>query len=113
MFHEYLSKLSRDERQALQTVIDRVRTVAPRATEGRSYGVPAFLYDGKPLLGFAATKAHLSLYPFSPQVLEDVKAQLDGFGLSKGAVRFTADRPVPGEVLTEMIGRRLTEIDGQ
>ncbi len=113
VFDEYLSGLSDEERQALQAVIDAVSAAAPQATEGRSYGVPAFRYKGKPLLGFAATKDHLSLYPFSPQVLEAVQAELDGYGLSKGSIRFTVDRPIPAQVLTEMVGRRMREIDGE
>jgi len=113
VFDEYLSGLSDEERQALQAVIDEVSAAAPQATEGRSYGVPAFLYKGKPLLGFAATKDHLSLYPFSPQVLEAVQAELDGYGLSKGSIRFTVDRPIPAQVLAEMVGRRMREIDGE
>ncbi|MDQ3431983.1 MAG: DUF1801 domain-containing protein [Actinomycetota bacterium] len=113
MFDEYLSGLPEDERQALAAIIDHVSAVAPEATEGRSYGVPAFRYKGKPLLGLAASKDHLSLYPFSPSVLEAVKAQLAGYGVSKGTVRFTADRPVPGHVLTELVRERMRQIDGE
>ncbi len=67
--------------------IDHVRKVAPETEEGRSYGVPAFRYHGKPLLGLAATKQHLTLYPFSPAVVDSVKDRLADFKLSKGAVR--------------------------
>ena len=71
-----------------------------------------FRYHGKPLLGFAAAKGHLSLYPFSPQVLEAVAPQLDGYKRSKGTLRFTADRPLPAQVVTEIVQRRMAEIDG-
>lgn len=112
MFDEDLSGLTADERDALKAVIDHVAAVAPDAVAGRSYGLPAFRYHGKPLLGFAAAKGHLSLYPFSPQVLEAVAPQLDGYELSKGTLRFTEDRPVPAQVVTEMVRRRMAEIDG-
>lgn len=65
MSEDYLNGLEEAERHALRRVIDHVAQVAPFATEGRSYGLPAFCFRDKPL-GFAATKQHLSLYPFSP-----------------------------------------------
>lgn len=39
--------------------------------------------------------------------------QLDGYRLSKGTVRFTVDRPVPADVVTEMVRRRLGELGGR
>lgn len=112
MFDEYLRDLDDDQRAALRTVIEHVAAIAPEATEGRSYGLPAFVQDGRPLLGFAATTGHLSLYPFSPAVIDGVRDRLTGYRLSKGTVRFTADRPVPDDVVTEMVRRRLDEISG-
>lgn len=50
---------------------------------GPQLRLPAFRYHGGPLLGFALNREHLSLYPFSPQVVETVAPQLDGYGLSK------------------------------
>ena len=41
--------------------------------------MPAFLYAGRPLLGLRAAKKHLSLFPFSPAVLEAVRDRLEGF----------------------------------
>lgn len=113
MFDDYLTGLEEAERHALRRVIDHVAQVAPLATEGRSYGLPAFRLRDKPLLGFAATKQHLSLYPFSPSALDSVKDRLPGFKLSKGTVRFTVDHPIPIEVVTEMLRARIAEIEGQ
>lgn len=113
MFDEFLSGVSNEQREALQQVIDHVAAAAPDATEGRSYGLPAFRYHGSPLLGFAASAKHLSLYPFSPRVVEAVTPSLEGYGTSKGTIRFTVDRPVPADVLTEMIRLRMDEIDGR
>lgn len=110
MFDDDLRDLDDEQRAALQAVIAHVATVAPDATEGRSYGLPAFLYDDRPLLGFAATRRHLSLYPFSPAVIDAVRDRLGGYALSKGTVRFTPDRPVPTDILTEMVQRRLGEL---
>jgi uncharacterized protein YdhG (YjbR/CyaY superfamily) len=57
--------------------------------------MPAFIYTGRPLLGFRAAQKHLSISPFSPAAIEACSDRLDGFDLAKGTIRFTPDRPVP------------------
>ena len=82
----------------------------PDADEASSYGMPAFKYRTKPLLGFLAAKDHLSLFPFSSHIVDEVRDQLEGFSLAKGTIRFTADRPVPDAVIRDIVRRRLAEI---
>ena len=72
--------------------------------------MPALKLDGKPLIGVAAAARHLSIFPFSPKVVDAVAPRLEGFSLSKGTVRFTPDHPVPDEVVEEMVRLRLAEI---
>jgi uncharacterized protein YdhG (YjbR/CyaY superfamily) len=67
---------------------------------------------GKPLLGFATGAHHLSLYPFSPAAIDAVRDRLPDHALSKGTIRFTADRPVPDDVLTAIVQARAAEIAG-
>ena len=107
---EYLDGLPPSERAVLQRVRDVVVRAAPEVEEGKSYGVPAFLYAGRPLLGFSAAKRHLSVFPFSPAAIEAVKNRLDGFDLSKGTIRFTPERPVPDDVLADLVRLRRQEI---
>jgi uncharacterized protein YdhG (YjbR/CyaY superfamily) len=87
-------------------VLERV----PDAEEGRSHGMPAFRYKRKPLLGFAARKDHLSLFPFSPHVVAAVTGRLAGYDLSKGMIRFPEAKPIPEDVIREILDLRLEEI---
>jgi uncharacterized protein YdhG (YjbR/CyaY superfamily) len=87
-----------------------VLSVAPDAEEGTSYGMPAWRIGGKPLLGLNAAKAHVGVYPFSPDVVAAVSERLDGFTLTKGGVQCTPDHPLPDDVLLEMVRLRLAEI---
>jgi uncharacterized protein YdhG (YjbR/CyaY superfamily) len=107
---DYLGGLPAAERTALERVRAVVRRVAPDAEEGASYGMPAFIYAGRPLLGFRAAKQHLSIFPFSPAAIEAVRDRLDGFDLSKGTIRFRPDRPLPDDVLADLIRARKNEI---
>lgn len=107
---EYLDSLPQEQREALAQVRAIVESVAADAEEGVSYGMPAYLYAGRPLLGFRAAKKHLSVFPFSPAAIEAVADRLEGFDLSKGTIRFSPDRPVPEDVLADLVRARKEEI---
>ncbi len=107
---DYLAGLPPAQKAALERVRALVGGLVPEAEEGRSYGVPAFIYAGRPLLGFSAAKNHLSIFPFSPAAIEAVEDRLDGFDLAKGTIRFSPDDPVPEDVLTDVIRARKREI---
>ncbi len=110
---DYLSRLYDDERAALEHVVSVAREVVPDAEEGKSYGMPALRHRGKPLIGFVAAKQHLSVFPFSPAVVEALRDRLDGFELSKGTIRFTVERPLPEDVLRDVVSLRQAEIEGR
>jgi uncharacterized protein YdhG (YjbR/CyaY superfamily) len=106
----YLAGLPQRQRVALERVRAVVTDVVPEAEEGVSYGMPAFIYEGRPLLGFKAAKKHLSVFPFSPAAIESVEDRLDRFELSKGTIRFTPENPVPEEALVDVVRARQREI---
>jgi uncharacterized protein YdhG (YjbR/CyaY superfamily) len=96
-------------------VFERIRRalleVAPEAEQGMSYGMAALKVEGRPLLGFRAAKQHLSIFPFSPEVVAAVSERLENFDLSKGTIRFTAEKPIPDEVVREIARLRVAEIE--
>ena len=109
---EYLDGLPPEDKDALERVRATVLEVVPGAEEGTSYGVPAYRHRGKPLLGFQATKRHLTLLPFSPAAIERVAARLDGFDRTKGSIRFSAGAPVPDDVVADLVRARAREVEG-
>ena len=108
--HDYLAGLSPGDKAALERVRAVVLGAAPEAEEGRSYGMPAFIYAGRPLLGLRAAKKHLSIFPFSPAAIDAVRDRLGDFDVAKGTIRFSADTPVPDDVLTDLVRARKQEI---
>ncbi len=109
---DYLAEVPEHQRPALQRVVDVARRIVPDAEEGLSYGMPALRYRDKPLIGVVAAAKHLSVFPFSPVVVEAVAPDLEGFSLSKGTIRFTAEQPVPDAVVERIVTLRLAEIEG-
>lgn len=52
---EALDRIDGPDRSCLQHVVEIARSLAPDATEGMSYGMPALKLDGKPLVADVAT----------------------------------------------------------
>jgi len=109
----YLSEFPTEFRNALQTLRAIIRTAAPEAEEGFSYGVPAFLVKGKPLVCYAAFKNHCGFYPMSPAVLKTFSAELAGYETAKGTIRFHPDKPVTAALVKRIVKARIAEIQGK
>ncbi len=109
----YLEALSEPKRSTLGQLRRSILRLVPDAEEGLAYGVPAFRSGGKLVAGFSAAKRHLTYLPHSGTVLGELDpAQLHGLGVSKGALRFPIDAPLPDELVAELIAARRRELDG-
>ena len=109
---DYLDGLDVSTRAAFEHIRNLVMDLVPEAEQGMSYGIATLKYKQKPLLGFLAATHHLSIFPFSPKVVDAVRERLTAFELSKGAIRFTIATPLPDEVVRDIVGRRTEEIVG-
>jgi len=107
IFNEYLKDLPTPERRGLERIILLVRKYVEDAEEGWSYGLPAFKWRGRPLIGFSSNKYGLNIYPFDPRVITAIKSELDGFEVGKGVIRFTSAHPLPDEVVILIVDLRL------
>ena len=106
---DYLAGLAPGQREALQRVVDVATRVAPDAeegTKGRHAGparrrTPAHRVRPRPSTCRSSRSARPS---------EAVAADLEGFSLSKGTIRFTVDRPIPDDVLERVVRLRRAEL---
>lgn len=101
----YLAAVPEPARSALQTLRARIHAAAPKAMEGFGYGLPGFYQDG-PLFYYGAAKEHCALYGTIPPGFDDALA---GFARSKGALRFTPDRPLPAALVKRLVKAKLAE----
>ena len=107
----YLGELEPEVATVFAAIVARAGELVPECSEGRTYGMPGLIYRGRPLLSIRQTAVHLGYYPFSPAVVDSVAAELDGFSLSKGTVRFSVEQPLPPGVVDQMILARRDEVD--
>jgi uncharacterized protein YdhG (YjbR/CyaY superfamily) len=104
---EYLKSVPKEMRATLEKLRKTIKSVAPKADEGISWGMPMYKQDGI-LVGFAAFKDHCSLFP-GPAVIEAHKDALKKFSLSKGTIRFTTEEPLPPSLVKKLVKARIAE----
>lgn len=112
-FDEYLASLCAKEQATLQTIRKTIHKIVPNAVEGISYGMQAFLLDGKPFAALAASAQHCSYFPMSGSIVSALTKELKSYDTSKGTVRFAADKPLPTTLIRKLVKARLAEIARQ
>ncbi len=99
----YLAAVPEPARSTLEKIRTAIRAAAPKeATEGLSYGMPAFRYKG-PIAGYAAFKNHCSYFPMGGGWVEKFEKELAGYETSKGGIRFPVDKPLPAALVRKLV----------
>lgn len=104
----YLEALSREDRDALRNLREKLRKLLPEATERIGYGIP-IMRRNRDLVGFASQKHHLSFYVMNPELVKKLNPELRPWKSSGGTIHFSPDKPLPEELLEKIIRLRLEE----
>jgi uncharacterized protein YdhG (YjbR/CyaY superfamily) len=110
---EYLAGLPREKRATLEQLRDLILSVAPKAEESFSYGIPELKLDGERFLWYAAWKHHYSLYPVTGATQRAYAAEISGYETAKGTIRFPASAPLPIGLLKKLVKSRVAEVRAQ
>lgn len=106
---KYLRGIEEPKRSTLEALRRTILEIVPDAEQVISYKVPAFRVEGRIVAGFAAFKDHLSYLPFSGSVLPERASELDGYTMTKSALHFPVDRPLPKTLVRKLIEARRSE----
>ena len=106
---EYLDAVPEPARTTLNKVRAIIKSVVPKeATEGLSYGMPAFKYKG-PLFAYAAFKEHCSLFPMSAALIDEMADELTAYRTSKGTLQFPMNKPPSAALIQKMVKARIAQ----
>jgi uncharacterized protein YdhG (YjbR/CyaY superfamily) len=112
---DYLASLPYEAREVLQGIREAIRAAALAAEETISYRIPLYKLGGRHLIGFGASKRHLSLYVTDSRVLERFEQELgdlDSAG-TKTTIRFTVEKPVSRSLVTRIVKSRIDELESR
>ena len=107
---EYLIKIETTQKNELEKIRAVIHATVPEVEETIDYGMPAFKYKGKYLIGFYVYKNHMSLFPTS-EPINSLKSKLGNFKLSKGTIQFSMDNTIPESIIRKLLLYRLDNID--
>ncbi|MED3910518.1 hypothetical protein FQP34_05125 [Peribacillus simplex] len=104
---EYIIQFPGEVQEKLKTLREVIKDAAPDAEEKISYQMPTFVLFGN-LVHFAAYKKHIGFYP-TPSAISAFESALSEYKCSKGAVQFPLNKPIPYELITEIVIFRVEE----
>jgi|HubBroStandDraft_5_1064220.scaffolds.fasta_scaffold1197850_1 uncharacterized protein YdhG (YjbR/CyaY superfamily) len=105
----YLANVPEPARSTLEKIRATIRSAVPaEATEGLSYGMPAFRYRGA-LVAYAAFKNHCSFFPMQASLIDEMKEELKGYRTAKGTLQFSLDKPLPAALVKKLVKARVAE----
>jgi uncharacterized protein YdhG (YjbR/CyaY superfamily) len=105
----YIESFPKDVQKILRLVSKSISDAVPEAEEVISYNMPAFKYNGW-IFYYSAYSNHYSLScppPFT--VFENFKKELSVYEVSKSAIKFPLDKPVPVKLIGDMAKFRARE----
>ncbi|GLS02199.1 hypothetical protein GCM10007859_22210 [Brevundimonas denitrificans] len=104
---DYLATRSDEERAVLLRMQDAILSAVPEAEPAISYQLPAYKADGWIFYISAFTRHYTLSCP--PPFFEGFREELAPYVVSKSAVRFPKDRPVPYSLISKMAKVRARE----
>jgi uncharacterized protein YdhG (YjbR/CyaY superfamily) len=115
--NDYLKNLSPSQLSEYNRIAKIVEKLVPNCEIAITYNIPTWEYKGHYVLYFAAYKTHMSVYPASVELLDELKDKIGNFKITAGTkkaagtIQFSSDNPVPEIVIREIVLRRTKEID--
>ena len=104
---EYILKFPPEIQEILKVLRKVIKESAPDAEEKISYQMPTFALHGN-LVHFAACKNHIGFYP-TPSGIDAFKYELSEYKGSKGSIQFPIEKPLPYELISNIVKFRVAE----
>jgi len=96
---EYIDAQDPQVQARLRELRTTIRAAVPEAREDIRYGMPTYSLGGR-RVHFGAAKRHCALYGGATELVAD---KLHGLKTLKGTVQFPLDRPVPEDLVRQLV----------
>ena len=105
---EYIASFPDEVQKILEELRATIKATAPNTKEKISYQIPTFELNGRNLIHFAAWKKHIGMYPI-PAGSEAFEKALAHYMDGKGTLKFPLDKPLPLELIREIVQFRVAD----
>ena len=103
---DYLAHVQPRERAELERIRAIAHDMLPGCEEIMSYSMPTIRYKGRSMLGFAAHKQHIGIYPYSGSVISRIP-ELKRYETTKSAIHEQLDDLLPQSLIEQILTVRL------
>ncbi|MFN0188424.1 MAG: iron chaperone [Bacteroidia bacterium] len=108
---DYLLDFPSSTQMHLNEIRKTIAKAAPKATEGISYNMPSYKFNGKPVVYYAGYKNHIGLYA-TPSGHAEFSKELSKYKHGKGSVQFPLDEKMPLALISKIVKFRIEILKG-
>lgn len=108
---KHLKKFGPDQRKILTDLCGHIASKLPTAEQVIKYGIPTFLIEGVPVIGFDGYKAHNSIFPYSGSFNSRLKKELEKYVQTKGSIHFDGEKSIPKPLVNKILAERIKQIN--
>jgi uncharacterized protein YdhG (YjbR/CyaY superfamily) len=106
---QYFAQLDPQKKKTAESIFAAITEKYPKLELVIAWNHPMLRIDGKYVFGLSASKNHLTLNPFSTDVIESMKSKLSGYTVNKTTFTVPVDWKVDAALLRAMVKARLAE----
>jgi uncharacterized protein YdhG (YjbR/CyaY superfamily) len=107
----HLKKLPSMQRKILMDLRDHIESKLPSSEQVIKYGIPTFLIEGVPVIGFDGYKTHNSIFPYSGSFTSRLKKELKKYEQTKGSIHFNSGESIPKQLINKILVERISQIN--
>lgn len=107
----HLRKFAPEQRKILAILRDQIASELPTAKQVIKYGIPTFMIEDLPVIGFDGYKNHNSIFPYSGSFNARLKSDLERYVQTKGSIHFELGKVFPKPLLKKIIKEKIRQIN--
>ena len=106
---QFFAQLDPQKKKTAELIFSTIMEKFPKLELVIAWNQPMLRIDGKYVFGLSASKNHLTLNPFSSDVLESMESKLAGYTVNKKTFIVPVDWKVDANLLRTMVKARIAE----
>ena len=107
----HLKKFNPEQKRILTELRDQIAEKLPSSEQVIKYGIPTFLIEGVPVIGFDGFKSHNSIFPYSGSFNSRLRKELEKYVQTKGSIHFEVRKAIPKSLVNKILAERMRQIN--